>query len=313
MSNKNIFIALLFFIFIVTQSFAVEKDSLITKTYFTNAVSPDKQRLKLINYTVAATYAGSMTWLYTQWYQNYPSSSFHFFNDDSEWLQMDKYAHAWDAYNFSKPIYHLYRWGGLDNKKATLYATGIAYLYQTTVEVFDGFSSEWGFSTGDILANTGGALTFVTQQLIWEEQRFMLKYSFHTTQFSKYRPDVLGNSLPEKILKDYNGLTYWVTFCPGDFMSNKKIFPHWLNLAVGFGAEGMTGGKENPTEVDGKSIPSFERRRQYYLSLDINFARIQTKSRFLNSLFKAINILHLPAPAIEWSNKSKPIGHFLYF
>src|SRR5690348_7557393 len=60
---------------------------------------PDKSRIHLINYSIAAIYPVSMLWLYTQWYKDYPQSSFHFFNDNGEWNQMDKFAHMWDAYS----------------------------------------------------------------------------------------------------------------------------------------------------------------------------------------------------------------------
>ena len=311
----RLFALLLFFVFISAFVFGqITSTSTEPKRDFLS-ISPqlDKKKIHLINYSIAGGYIGSMSWLYTQWYKNYPTSAFHFFNDDSEWMQMDKFAHCWDAYNIARPLQSIYTWAGYDNKRATLYAAGVAYLYQTTVEVFDGFSQEWGFSPGDIMANTTGVALFTSQQLLWKEQRFILKFSFHTTQFSKYRPDLLGSTVPEKILKDYNGLTYWLTVCPGKFMKPGNHFPKWLNLAGGFGAEGMTGGKVNPTEVDGKPIPFFERRRQYYLSLDINLSAIETHSRFFNSLFSLINIIHLPAPAIEFSDKAKPKFHGLYF
>ena len=35
------------------------------------------------------------------------------------------------------------------------------------------------------------------------------KFSFHQTKFASQRPETLGASLNEQILKDYNGQTYW--------------------------------------------------------------------------------------------------------
>lgn len=300
--NSNrcaIFIFLLLISFDV-RSFANENDSL---SLFENSPTPLKKRVHLLNYTVAGLYPTTMTWLYTQWYKDYPQTTFHFFNDNSEWLQMDKFGHFWDAYSIAKPLTHLYRWTGYSNKKSTYLACGIAFMFQTTVEVFDGFSSEWGFSTGDVMCNTGGVLLFGAQQLLWEEQRFTLKYSFSQSKYSRYRPNLLGSNLPENILKDYNGLTYWLCINPYSFMSKESKFPKWLNFAVGFGADGMTGGKENPSSVDGHPIPSFERRRQFYLALDVDLAKINTGSKFVNGFFKLINIVHIPAPAVEINSR----------
>jgi len=281
--------------------------------FFQPSTSPNKSRTRLLNYTTLGMYPLSMTWLYAQWYKDYPRSKFHFFNDNSEWEQMDKFGHAWDAYSIAKPLSRCYQWAGYSNKKSSLYSSGIAFLYQATIEVFDGFSSEWGFSPGDLVCNTLGISVFLAQQLTWEEQRITLKYSFHQTKYSSYRPDVLGSNLPENILKDYNGLTYWISVNPRSFMNTTSSFPRWLSLGIGYGAEGMTGGEENPTSVDGKAIPSFDRYRQYYLGIDFELNRIRWKSRFLKSLFSVINIVHLPAPAIEFRPGKKTLFHALYF
>ncbi|TAH42973.1 MAG: DUF2279 domain-containing protein [Bacteroidetes bacterium] len=315
-----------FLLFLGSYSHAVEPDTSLNQTgdslstdqspklgFFRNSPEPDKTRIGILTGTVLGLYPISMYWLYTQWYRDYPQSSFHFFNDNNEWEKMDKYGHLWDAYSIAKPLSHSFRWAGLDNKRSTLYASGISFLYQTTVEVFDGFSSEWGFSGGDVVANTLGVATFALQQLTWEEQRIVLKYSFHQTKYAKYRPDQLGSSLPENILKDYNGLTYWLNVNPHSWMNEESRFPKWLSIGFGFGAEGMTGGTENPKQVDGKDIPAFERYTQYYLSVDLDFSRVKFKSEFLNSFFKIINIIHLPAPAIELSKGRKPAWHLLYF
>lgn len=278
-----------------------------------NAPQPLKWRSHLINYGTLGLYPVSMYWLYTQWYKDYPQSSFHFFNDNKEWEQMDKFGHVWDAYSIAKPLMKCYRWAGYDNKHSTLYASGIAFLYQTTIEVFDGFSSEWGFSAGDVLCNTLGTGLFAVQQLCAEKQWVVLKYSFHQTKYAQYRPSVLGSNLAENILKDYNGLTYWMSFNPSSFFRKEAVFPKWLSVSIGFGAEGMTGGESNPAVVDGKAIPSFQRYRQYYAGLDFDLARIPVKNWYLNALFKLINIVRLPAPAIEWGSGHKPKFNAFYF
>jgi hypothetical protein len=118
---------------------------------------------------------------------------------------------------------------------------GFAFL--TAVEVLDGFSSEWGASSGDNCKCFGTAL-FVSQELLWKEQRITPKFSFHTTQYAQYRPNVLGSSLAEQMLKDYNGQTYWLSVNLHSFYKGSKS----LNglIAIGYGANGMlTGNGEN--------------------------------------------------------------------
>src|SRR6185369_6938462 len=273
----------------------------------------NKQRINLIKYTASGLYPLSMYWLYTQWYQDYPQSSFHLFNDDEEWLQMDKGGHVLDAYTIGKVGMRAMQWAGVERRKSIWYGAGIGYVFQTTLEVFDGFSSQWGFSISDIAANTLGSAVLISQQLAWDEQRFQLKYSFHQSDFAKYRPKELGSNLPENILKDYNGLTYWISVNPYSFMKGNSKFPRWLSIAFGYGAEGMIGGHSNPAFVDGKAVPEFDRYRQYYLSLDFDLLRIKTTSKLLSGVFKVMNFIRLPAPAIEFNNGHQTKFYAFYF
>jgi len=297
------------FSFLVITGYA-QKDTL---GFFESSPVLNQKRIHLIEYSAAGLYPASMYWLYTQWYQGYPRSSFHFFNDGGEWLQMDKAGHMLDAYTVGKAGLRALQWAGVERKKAIWYGAGIGYLFQTTIEVFDGFSSQWGFSIPDITANTIGTAALISQQLAWDEQRFQFKYSFHQTKYSAYRPNELGSNLPENILKDYNGLTYWLSINPRSFMKGDSGFPRWLSVAFGYGAEGMIGGYSNPVSVDGKAVPVFQRYRQYYLSIDFDLSRIQTRSKFLSGVFKVINFIHLPAPAIEFNNGRKTKFYALYF
>jgi hypothetical protein len=168
----------------------------------------------------------------------------------------------------------------------------------------DGFSSEWGFSFADLGANAAGSLMYIAQGLGWDEQRITLKYSFMQSDYSQYRPNVLGKNLTENLLKDYNGQTYWLSVNLSSFMKEDTRLPKWLNVAVGYGADGMTGGDFNPPYIDhdGNQI-YFDRYRQYYLSLDVDLTRIKTKSKVLKTFFNTIGFIKIPAPALEFSEK----------
>jgi VanZ family protein len=255
-----------------------------------------------------------MSWFYSEWYTNYSQTNFHLFNDEAEWLQMDKCGHVFSSYAIGKPLMRIFEWTGMDNTKSVLYGAGIAYMYQTTIEVFDGFSSEWGFSLSDMAANTIGSGILISQQLLWNEQRITLKESFHQTKYSAYRPNMLGENLAENILKDYNGQTYWASINLYSFLNKKQTkFPKWLSLAIGYGAEGMIGARTNAILVNGKAVPQLPRYRQYYIGLDLDLARVDTKSKFLSGLFKVINIIRLPAPAVEFNNGRGTRFYWVYF
>ena len=226
---------------------------------------------------------------------------------------MDKIGHVTTAYYIGRIGIHLFKWGNMERRKAIWFGGMLGSVYQTTIELLDGYSKEWGFSSGDFIANTAGSLLVVGQELFWDEQRIVLKFGFQKSPYAMYRPNLLGKKLNEMILKDYNGQTYWLSFNPASFMKYSTCFPKWLNIAVGYGANGMTGGYSNPAMTDEYgNVVYFERYRQFYLSLDIDLTRIKTRSAFLNSVFMAIGFIKIPAPALEF-NKYGVKGQWIGF
>ena len=278
----------------------------------------DKARVRrnvgIVLGTEAVLYAGSMTGLYFAWYADYPQSNFHFYNDNAEWLQMDKFGHGVTSYLVGSFGYEMLRDAGLDETRSIWLGGTLGLAFLTTVEVFDGFSSEWGFSWGDMAANTLGAGLFIGQQFLWQEQRITLKYSFHTTEFSDFRPDVLGSNFIQQTIKDYNGQTYWAS-CnfKSLFLNKESKFPAWLNFAFGYGATGMTGGFENASEHKGKPIPYYDRQRQFFSSLDVDFTKIPTNNKFLKYTFKILNIFKVPFPTLEYNTNGQWVWHWIYF
>ncbi len=248
------------------------------------------------------------------WYKDYPRSSFHWFNDNREWMQMDKLGHAATSYYMGKLMADALRWTGLEHRKSAIYGGVVGLGFLSAVEYLDGRSAQWGASFGDITANFSGALFFIGQELTWQEQRIILKYSGHFSPYAQYRPNVLGNSWNERLLKDYNGQTYWLSVNIKSFAGSDSVVPSWLNIALGYSADGMTGGKQNVRfDNKGNPIPSFERQRQYFLSLDIDLTKIKTRSTTLNTLLNAFGFVKFPMPTYEFGTETGLKGHFLYF
>lgn len=250
-----------------------------------------------------------MVALYDTWYKNYPQSKFHFFNDNKEWLQVDKAGHTWSSYSEGRASIAMWKWAGLPPRKA-LWVGGLSGLaYQSIIEVLDGFSAEWGFSWGDYLGNVAGSALLIGQELGWKEQRISLKFSFHRNTYNDaelgQRADAIyGRSLAERTLKDYNAQTYWVSVNLQSIMK-RKILPPWLNLAVGYGADGMFGANDNKwsdklgTMHDRSDI---QRYRRWGLAPDIDFTRIHTNSKVLKTTFFILNSFKFPTPALLFSN-----------
>nr|WP_244199330.1 DUF2279 domain-containing protein [Flavobacterium glaciei] len=273
-----------------------------------DSLNHKRQNAVVISEAVLAT--GTLIALNQAWYAEYPKSDFHFINDNSEWLQMDKAGHVYSSYHLGRFGAEMLQWSGANKKNQILYGAGLGFAFLTAVEVLDGHSSQWGASMGDVLANASGTAIYVSQELIWREQRITPKFSFHTTKYASYRPEVLGSSLAENILKDYNGQTYWLSINLQSFAKDSKI-PKWLNLAFGYGADGMiTGNKEENTPILASNPQRF---RQFYLSLDVDLTKIKTKSHFLKTVFSVLNTVKIPAPTIEFVRFNDIKYHFIYF
>ena len=243
------------------------------------------------------------------WYKDYPQSNFHTINDNDEWLKMDKLGHVFTSYQLGRIGANVLNWSGVRKKDQLIYGGTLGFAFLTTVEIFDGFSEEWGFSWGDMLANAAGTGLYVGQELLWQEQRFTLKYSFHQTQYAPQRPDKLGEGFLEEVLKDYNGQTYWLSANLHSFFKESKI-PKWLNVAFGYGVDGLLTGKE---EVIIDPFLGQTRTRQWYFSLDLDLTKIQTNSHFLRTLFDVFNLIKVPFPTVEFNEKKGIKLHAIYF
>jgi uncharacterized protein YfiM (DUF2279 family) len=247
------------------------------------------------------------------WYKKFPHSRFHIFNDNNEWLNMDKAGHATTAYNIAAVQSDIMHWGGIKPGTSALIGTLTSLGFMTMIEILDGHSEKWGFSKGDMLANIAGCILFEGQQLAWGQQRVSLKYSYHQTLFAGYYPQELGSNLPQRMLKDYNGQTYWLSVNIASFLPGSSSFPRWLNLSAGYGAEGMIGAVKNPKEINGRPIPEFKRYRQFYFSFDTDLYRINNVSSFTTTIFKLNRTFKMIAPALEWNEEEGGKWHLLYY
>jgi hypothetical protein len=293
----------------------------IKNTYsFSDTGINKKGRVMAMTGIHVGLYGGALLVLNEAWYKNYPRGSFHTFNDWQEWLQMDKVGHAWSAFQLSRASYAGWRWTGMPQKKAVWVAGASGFAFLTVIEILDGFSAEWGWSWGDFGANLVGSSLFIGQNLGWKEERISYKFSFHKMNYddpmlNERSDELFGSSLPERMLKDYNGQTYWLSANLKSFFKQSKL-PPWLNIAVGYGASGMFGGTENKWEdpATGETITRFDipRLREWYLSPDIDFTRIPTRKKGLKTMFYILNAFKMPAPTLRLSN-GRVTFYGLYF
>lgn len=242
------------------------------------------------------------------WYGDFKKVPFHFFNDNKDWLLMDKAGHFLSSFHGGKYGYHALRWTGLSENKSIWIGGVYGFGFLLVTEAMDGFSSAWGASPGDLISNGLGSTMFITQQLLFKKQIITPKFSYWPSKYSEYRPELLGDNHWNRWLKDYNGQIYWLSFSLADMKVSEKYFPKWLSLAFGYGGDGMLGGTNNPLfNEDGNSLPTFKRKREFYLSLDLNYQNIKSKSKILKMFLKGISFLKVPFSSLSIS------GNKIYF
>ncbi|MEO6327652.1 MAG: DUF2279 domain-containing protein [Ginsengibacter sp.] len=280
----------------------------------------NQKRIRLVAAGNIVGYSAVLIGFNATWYSQYPRSGFHFFNDNAEWLQVDKAGHVYGSYIESRASNELWRWSGLPRKKR-IWISGLSGVaYQTIIETLDGFSSEYGWSWGDFSANIIGSSLFTAQELAWDDQRIKLKFSFlkknyHEADLNVRADKIFGRSETERFIKDYNAVTDWVSVDIASFFPQSKL-PRWVAVAFGYGAEGMFGARSN-IALDKNGVVTFnrsdiQRYRQWYISPDIDLSRIRTNKKGLRFLFAMLSAFKFPAPSLEFS-RGNVKGHWLHF
>ncbi len=303
------------------SKFIIPSDTLNNKRFNTAAIF------------AAGTYTGFSIGLYNAWYRQFDQSSFHLFNDWNEWNNMDKMGHFYTAYFQGVLCSQGARWTGLDKKRSLWTGVFLGTLFQSTIEVMDGFSDKWGFSVPDVAYNTAGITAFALQQTYWDEQRIHFKVSSYDRPYSaspisaiggpgssslQGRADALfGASFAERFLKDYNAQTLWASVNIHSFLPEESRFPKWLNVALGTGSENLFGGFENKWseeayqfELDSEIFPRY---RQFFIGLDIDLTRLPIDNYYWRSILSILNIFKIPGPAIEINTLGQVKFHIIHF
>ncbi|MBK8081580.1 MAG: DUF2279 domain-containing protein [Saprospiraceae bacterium] len=273
-------------------------------------IYPDSLIQRRVNISVGGiitAYTGMIVFMEYIWYRDKASTPFHFYNDNQQWLQMDKFGHSFSAYRESQLAYHAMRWAGFSKKKALMYGGSMGFFLQLPIDIWDGLNEGYGFSWGDVLANTSGAVLFSAQEAIWDEQIVRLKHSYWPSDYRQYNPKLLGDTHLKSFFLDYNGRTQWASASISRITGIKSI-PSWLCLSVGYSGGGMTDKEDNLPQY-----PEITRYRQFFLSIDIDIARMKIKNPYVRSLLTIANMFKFPAPTLEYNQKGEFKFRPLYF
>ena len=286
------------------------------------------KRKKIMWATGLSAYAATSTSLYFAWYRQFDQSAFHSFDDWGEWNQMDKSGHAYSAYIESHIFYGISRWAGYNEEKALKIGAASSILGQLSIEIMDGFSSQWGFSWSDMGSNLLGTSLFYFQQKHLGHQPIRLKMSYWPVSYDRTAlttvdgqvggslhnrsVSLFGRSGIERFLKDYNGQTIWLSAGLYHLFPERKI-PRWLAISVGYSGQNLFGGRYNAWQEEGLNfVAGKSRSRQIILALDYDLSQIKTSNHHIQKILNFMNIFKWPAPGVSYSTSEGLSFHVVF-
>lgn len=222
--------------------------------------------------------------------------------DWGKYQQMDKFGHFADAYFTSDLSGKIYRWSGMSGNTSVWLGALTGWAWMLEIELNDAFMADWGFSWGDMLANTAGSAFYVLQQFNYDLLGGIHpKFSWHKSEAWK---EMRYNTDPKALIEDYEGLTFWVTVNPHHYFPNdwKKTYPEWLApLGLAFGVSAKDIG-----------INPWGGYKEYFVGLDVDLRKLPIwgdlgLTKFIVS---EINFLRLPLPVIRFSSQGTWVGFY---
>ena len=123
-----------------------------------------------------------------------------------------------------------------------------------------------------------------------------------------FNSDQLGRNFQQRLLKDYNGQTYWTSYNISSFLASDAAFPRWMNVALGYGAYGMTSAKNVVNDVN-----NFQRTREFYLSFDADLNRVRWPRKWMKITAQILSFIKLPSPALKMQSDGKVKLYALHF
>ncbi len=243
-------------------------------------------------------YVGAAVWLHIHQQNAWWSGNrgkFHFEEDWVSAMQVDKAGHAFGGYITSYTMSEGLIAAGFSWDDATIWGAVFGLAYQTYVETEDGFAKQWGFSPSDWYFDALGPLFFLSQHYVPALQNITPKWQFVPSEWTG-KPVIRR---PRTFIDDYNSSTFWWSLNVYNILPDKmkKYWLPWLNIAVGYGVDGID---VNP---DPNGPPDQYSNRRFIIGLDYNLVELlPTGGWFWNWARQTLNFFKLPAPAVEFSS-----------
>jgi hypothetical protein len=255
----------------------------------------DPLKLAIVGGVTAGSIAAIHIYQQNAWWKGH-RTSFHFREDLIYACNIDKLGHMYAASGLTFAFSRSLRWSGFAEQPSILWGAVGSSLFQTYVEIEDGFSDYWGFDRVDFASDLFGAWYPYLQFKYPVLKNFQFRFS--------YLPKNAGeaSAIPgqtKTIFDDYEGQTIWLTITPKGLLppSWSEWWPGFLAVALG-------------VSVRDNSSP--DRHLVWYVAPDLDMTHIIPQdTAFLRMLADALNFIHFPMPALRFA--PGVIWYGLYF
>jgi hypothetical protein len=228
---------------------------------------------------------GTAIHLYQQkaWWSD-QRTKFHFQNDWSYALWIDKIGHAYGAILIQHGISAGLEAANLEAEQCVWYGSLAALSFQTFIEIEDGFGPQWGFSPADFYGDLFGSAYPVLQYYFPFFKNIMFKASYWPKDLNKTNPN---SGQKHIIADDYHGQKFWISARMKNFLpkGTAKIWPDFLMLAFGMGVKNLDGNGGG--------------QRDFYLALDFDAETIPLHGSLWQFIKNTLNYIHFPMPGIR--------------
>lgn len=254
-------------------------------------------RFLLVGGTLISAMAAIHIYQQNGWWKN-NRAPFHFQEDLNYGLWVDKIGHFYGGSLLAFVMAKSLEWANVPEENALWIGAGGSLLFQSYVEIEDGFS-KWGFDRVDWVSNLAGALWNPARYYAPFLQNFDLKLSYHPSELIGTKRGIGFQGQKHIMIDDYEGQTFWLSMKVKNLLphSLKSYYPSFLCLALGYGARDIA--TANPYRV-------------YFIALDLDMTKIiPDDTPLLKTLGEALNFIHFPMPAVQFAPRM--IWYGLYF
>jgi hypothetical protein len=257
-------------------------------------------QLAAVRTGVGSGFVGGNAYLYhyfkKAWWSGEKAPHFFFHADWDQWFRdQDKFGHMFGGYHLARIGYSALREACVSDKKALIFATAYAAVFQLQIEIFDGMYAKYGFSYADMIANTTGQALFVMQTLHPALKAIKPTFSYHKTLALR---NVENGSIKSELRPslDYSGQTYWFSADVNELLPDqaKPYWPSFIRFSVGHTVTDW---------INANTGEAQRGKRKIMLSLDFDPEKLPGNAPLWRTIKHTLSYYRFPAPALEITPK----------